>query len=104
MDLCQAPQAIAQADLVMSGEGKIDAQTRHGKVVKGVGDVCRQHGVPLNVICGTLEASPPELKQLNVQRAYAVREGAMTLAEALASTEARVETLAYRMMEDFFTS
>ena len=104
LDLCQARPAIAQADLVMSGEGKIDAQTRHGKVVKGVGDVCRQHGVPLNVICGTLEASSAELEQLNVQRAYAVKEGNVTLAEALANAEARVEALAYRMMEDFFAS
>ncbi|MGB3851158.1 MAG: glycerate kinase [Tunicatimonas sp.] len=104
LDLCQAPPAIAQADLVVSGEGKIDAQTLHGKVVKGVGDVCRQHGVPLNVICGTLEASPAELKQLNVQRAYAVKEGSMTLAEALANTEARVEALAYRMIADFYAS
>ncbi len=101
LDLCQAHPAIAQADLVMSGEGKIDAQTRHGKVVKGVGDVCRQHGVPLNVICGTLEASPAELEQLNVQRAYAVKEGNMTLAEALLQTETRIEALAYRMVADF---
>ena len=104
LDLCQARPAIAQADLVMSGEGKIDAQTLHGKVVKGVGDVCRQHGVPLNVICGTLEASSAELEQLNVQRAYAVKEGNVTLAEALANAEAQVEALAYRMMEDFFAS
>ncbi len=104
MDLCQARPAIAGADLVMSGEGKVDAQTLHGKVVKGVGNVCRQYRVPLNVICGTLEASPAELKQLNVQRAYAVKEGSMTLAEALANTEARVEALAYRMIADFCAS
>ncbi len=101
LDLCQARQAIAEADLVMSGEGKIDDQTLHGKVVKGVGDVCRQHNVPFNVICGTLEASAAELKQLNVQRAYAVRNGSMSLAEALSCTETRVEELAYRMMMDF---
>ena len=104
LDLYQARQAIAEADLVMSGEGKIDAQTLHGKVVKGVGDVCRQHNVPLNVICGTLEASAAELKQLNVQRAYAVRNGSMSLAEALSCTETRVEALAYRMIADFYAS
>ena len=104
MDLCQARPAIAGADLVMSGEGKVDAQTLQGKVVQGVGNVCRQYRVPLNVICGTLEASPAELKQLNVQRAYAVKEGSMTLAEALANTKARVEALAYRMIADFCAS
>lgn len=102
LDLCGARQAIAEADLVMSGEGKVDAQTRHGKVVKGVGDVCRQHGVPLNVICGTLEANSDELKHLNVQRAYAVKEGDMSLDEAILQTKERVEALAYRMIADYY--
>ena len=103
LDLCQARRAIAEADLVVSGEGKIDAQTLHGKVVKGVGDACRQHNVPLNVICGTLDASAAELEQLNVRRAYAVREGDMSLAEAHSRTEVRIEEIAYRMAADFFS-
>ena len=101
MDLCGAPAAIQRADLVISGEGKVDKQTLHGKVVKGVGDACRTHGVPLGVICGTLEANEAVLRRLGVRWAYAVKEGSMSLAEALACTEERVEALAYRMVGDF---
>ena len=101
MDLCGARTAIQEADLVISGEGKVDAQTLHGKVVKGVGDVCRKYGVPLGVICGMLEADEQALQQLNVWRAYAVKEETMTLAEAIAHTEERAEALAYEIMRDF---
>ena len=98
--LCQARDTFASADLVISGEGKLDGQTLRGKVVKGVSDLCPSD-VPLGVICGTLTLNEAELRQLGVWRAYAVKENDMTLAEALARTEERVEMLAYQMMQDF---
>ena len=101
MKLRGASSAIRQSDLVISGEGKVDAQTLHGKVVKGVGAVCQQYGVPLGVVCGTLEAGEHELRQLGVWRAYAVKEKAMTLAEAMHRAEERVEALAYQLVKEF---
>ena len=104
INLCGVREAIQRADLVISGEGKVDEQTLHGKVVKGVGDVCRKYGVPMGVICGTLDADEEALRQLGGWRAYAVREEGMSLAEAMDRTKERVEALAYRMMEAFANS
>lgn len=101
MNLCEAHDAIRQADLVISGEGKVDQQTLHGKVVKGVSDECQACGVPLGVICGTLEADTAMLYQLGIWQAYAVRTEGMSLAEAMNRTEERVEALAYQMIEAF---
>lgn len=100
IDLCQARDAFAKADLIISGEGKLDEQTLRGKVVKGVSNLCPPE-VPLGVICGTLALNEAELRQLGVWRAYAVKQNDMTLAEALAQTEERVEGLAHQMMQDF---
>ena len=100
IDLCGVRPAIQRADLVISGEGKVDAQTLHGKVVKGVSEVCQGYNVPLGVICGTLEADEATLQRLGVWRAYAVREAGMSLAEAMKRTEERMEALAYRMMKE----
>ena len=101
MRLSGASTAIERADLVISGEGKVDEQTLHGKVVRGVGEVCRTHRVPLGVICGTLAANESILHQLGVWRAYAVRDQSMTLAEAMHRAEERIEALAYQLMKDF---
>jgi glycerate 2-kinase len=52
------PQALATADLVITGEGRYDATSLGGKVV---GAVCAAAtGVPVAIVAGQLAAPPPE--------------------------------------------
>jgi glycerate kinase len=46
---------IASADLVITGEGHLDAQSFDGKVVGGVAAIAAEHGVPVVVICGVAD-------------------------------------------------
>jgi glycerate kinase len=46
---------IAEADLVITGEGKLDAQTAMGKVAGGISQIAREHGVPVMAICGSVD-------------------------------------------------
>lgn len=59
-------EAVASADLVITGEGKFDQQTLQGKVVKGVYDLCNRKGKKLAVICGVLDLDPHLLKSLKI--------------------------------------
>ena len=52
-------EAIADADLVMTGEGKIDASTAHGKLPYAVARLCRKRAVPAVALCGILEGEAP---------------------------------------------
>ncbi|MDO4511424.1 MAG: glycerate kinase [Bacteroidales bacterium] len=52
--------AIADAHLVLTGEGRIDASTAHGKLPYAVARLCRRHGVPAVALCGMLDGSPAE--------------------------------------------
>ena len=45
---------LEQADLVLTGEGRMDAQSVHGKVPYGIGRRCQRRGVPCIAICGAL--------------------------------------------------
>ncbi len=45
-------EAIAQADLVLTGEGRVDEQTRRGKTPFGVAAVARAAGKPVIAIAG----------------------------------------------------
>jgi glycerate 2-kinase len=45
-------RALASADLVITGEGALDAQSFLGKVVGGVIDDARVHGVPVVIVAG----------------------------------------------------
>lgn len=46
---------IADADLVITGEGKLDAQTSMGKVASGVSQLARANDVPVIAICGSVD-------------------------------------------------
>jgi glycerate 2-kinase len=54
-DLVGFDAALAGADLVITGEGRIDAQTLRGKVVAGVAGRARAAGVPAYAIGGAVD-------------------------------------------------
>ncbi len=51
--------AIKGADLVMTGEGRIDASTSHGKLPYAVARLCARHHVPVVALCGALDGDAP---------------------------------------------
>ena len=46
--------AIADADLVITGEGALDAESFNGKVVGGVTKIAQSHGVPVLAVAGQI--------------------------------------------------
>jgi glycerate kinase len=48
-------EKIAEADLVITGEGKMDHQTQFGKTPYGVAQMARKHGKPVIGVAGSLE-------------------------------------------------
>lgn len=54
------PQALATADLVITGEGRYDATSLGGKVVGAVCTASARAGVPVAIVAGQLAAPPPD--------------------------------------------
>lgn len=50
--------AIRAADAVITGEGKLDAESFNGKVVGGVVEIAERHGVPVLVVAGVADLEP----------------------------------------------
>jgi glycerate kinase len=76
--------AINGADLVITGEGRFDAQTLRGKTPFGVARIAQRHGVPVVVIAGTLGEGYQALYEHGIDAAFALTSGPMTLQEACA--------------------
>lgn len=55
-DALHLAELVADADLVITGEGRIDSQTIHGKVPVGVAKVAQRYNVPVIAIAGSLTA------------------------------------------------
>lgn len=74
--------AVQGANLVITGEGRFDAQTLRGKTPFGVARIARQQGVPVIVIAGTLGEGYQALYEHGIDAAFAVTSGPMTLQQA----------------------
>ena len=58
MDAVGLASRIARSDLVITGEGSLDAQSLHGKTPAGVLSACELAGVPAVIVCGRAEIAP----------------------------------------------
>ncbi|WP_448221338.1 glycerate kinase family protein [Gordonia iterans] len=71
---------IARADLVITGEGRIDAQTRHGKLVAVVADEAAEEGVPVLVLAGQSSLSADEEAEFGVVHSLVRHAGSLSAA------------------------
>ena len=53
------PQHIANSDLVITGEGKLDVQTSMGKVAGGISQLAKISQTPVIAICGSVDGLKP---------------------------------------------
>lgn len=76
---------VAQADLVITGEGRLDSQTLHGKGPVGIAQMARRLGKKVAAFAGGIEDSPALQSQFDFTRA--TKPASMPLAEAIARAE-----------------
>jgi len=66
--------ALEGADLVITGEGSLDAQSLSGKAPVGVARAAASSGVPVIALVGRLEVGPEELRAVGITSARAILE------------------------------
>ncbi|MFP5402000.1 MAG: glycerate kinase [Gammaproteobacteria bacterium] len=85
---------VRDADLVITGEGRIDFQTVHGKTPIGVACVAKRHGKPVIGIAGSLGADVGVVHAHGIDAVFSVLSRPCTLDEALGDAAANVELTA----------
>lgn len=73
-EFTQLESKIKSADLVITGEGKLDSQSLSGKVVNGVVDLAKKHGKEVVVIAGICELSPSDLKNAGITKVISLSD------------------------------
>lgn len=76
-------EAIQWADLVITGEGKMDSQTRFGKTPFGVSQMAKKYGKPVIGVAGTLEEDAVDLYNEGFDLLLSIQEKPIGLEEAL---------------------
>ncbi|QJE02624.1 glycerate kinase [Massilia forsythiae] len=86
--------AVQDADLVVTGEGRIDGQTVGGKTPMGVARVAARHGKSVIAIGGCLAPDADAVHAHGIDAVFAAVSRPCTVAEALAAAQDNVRTAA----------
>jgi len=93
-DALHLDRYVAEADLVITGEGRIDSQTVHGKVPVGVAKVAKRYNKPVIGIAGSLTADVGVVHEHGIDAVFSVIYGICTLDDALKNAAENVRMTA----------
>ncbi|MDU2311012.1 MAG: glycerate kinase, partial [Staphylococcus epidermidis] len=79
----QFKQRIKDANLVVTGEGKMDKQTIYGKTPIGVAKVAKSYDIPVIAICGSLGKDYEVIYHHGIDSVFSIMERPCHLDEAL---------------------
>jgi glycerate kinase len=89
---------LERADLVITGEGKLDEQSLRGKVPAGVLRVAQETGVPLAILCGRADVALPGVVTATLVERFgeerALRETRQALEQLAEELAARADLVA----------
>lgn len=77
-------QELKSADFLVTGEGKLDAQTAMGKAPSGIARLAKEHGIPVIALGGALAEDAGECNCHGIDALFSIANAPMSLQEALA--------------------
>ncbi|GAB3856923.1 glycerate kinase [Nocardioides maradonensis] len=103
LDLVGFRSALADADLVVTGEGALDEQTLHGKAPAGVAAAARAAGVPVVAVCGVNHLDDARLRAAGIGAAYALTDVEPDLQRCLTDGGPLLERLGAQIAAEHLT-
>lgn len=85
-EACGLEERVAKSELVITGEGKLDGQSLHGKTPVGVARIARRAGVPVVAFAGVLGEGAEDLGAEGIEAFFPICKGGMTSEEAMRRT------------------
>lgn len=76
-------QKLNLADVVITGEGKIDSQSLEGKVISGISHQCRKLSKKLILVGGEITLTKNKLQEMGVWKTYALMDYAKNTGDAM---------------------
>jgi glycerate kinase len=85
---------VAAADLVITGEGRFDDQSLHGKVVSALAAGARSRGIPVLVLAGQVTLAEDTLREAGIAAAFSITDHAGSVGLAIEDAANQLEGLA----------
>lgn len=87
LELVAFEELIQDAQLIITGEGRIDGQSACGKVLDGIGTCARKKGIPVAAITGGMAKGAEKIYQRGIGGIMVTEDGPLSLKEALERAE-----------------
>ncbi|SKS49619.1 putative glycerate kinase [Mycobacteroides abscessus subsp. abscessus] len=94
-------EAIARADLVITGEGKFDDQTLHGKVAGAVAAQAAASGTPVLVLAGQVTLAASAYERAGIARAESIAQFAGSVQRAMRDAAGQLAGLAAHVAQEW---
>ena len=92
MEALELETYLRDADLVITGEGRIDSQTIHGKTPIGVARLAKRYGMPVIGIAGCLATEAGVVHKHGIDAVFSVLSQVCTVDDALRNAAVNVRT------------
>jgi glycerate kinase len=91
-------EKLKEADLVITGEGKIDAQTAYGKVPVGVAKMAKAKGIPVVAISGQVTEDAKILHDYGLTKMYSLIGPGVSVEDAIKNAAKLIEETAAQLL------
>jgi glycerate kinase len=99
LQLVNFDEKISQADLIITGEGRVDGQSAHGKVIHGITLAGKKQQVPVIVITGGVADGVDKIYDLGVKAILTLPNKPMTLESAMVNTKDLLQQVTYNLFQ-----
>lgn len=89
LDTIRLEEKLKDADVVITGEGRMDAQSSMGKAAMGVAGLAKEHGKPVIALAGSVSKEAAELNRMGITAYFSIMQEVVSLEEAMKSDTAR---------------
>ena len=81
IEISQIERKIKNCDLIITGEGKLDSQTRYGKVISGICSLAKKYKKPIIAVCGDSDTGIK--KSLGIKKVYNILDNSDSIDSAI---------------------
>ncbi|MCF6240431.1 MAG: glycerate kinase [Bacteroidales bacterium] len=99
--LLKLDEYIKNADIIISGEGKIDKQSLNGKLLVKLAGLVKKYEKKLWVICGYFDGNNQLKQALNIDKIFALAKNTDELPEAISAPKERLKKVINELLIEF---
>lgn len=99
LQLLRFDSLLKHADVVITGEGRIDSQSKNGKAVCGICKAAKKYAVPVYAVAGSSALSENEYAAMGINKVFTLLDQAASVEDSMKNAKVYMKTTAEKMLK-----